>query len=359
MQNVKSLKIAVNTRLLLKNKLEGIGWFTYESFKRIVIKHPEHKFYFLFDRKWDDDFVFAPNVTPVLVPLQARHPLLFYLWFEKSLPRTLNKINPDIFVSPDAFNSLNSNYKNLLIIHDLNFEHYPDILPWLVRKYYLHFTPKFVKKATRIATVSEFSKQDIINHYNVNAADIDVVYNGANENFRPLSEEEKHLVRKKYTHGSKYFIFIGAFNKRKNIGNLLKAFDIYKQKSGSDTKLLLVGTKMFSNDEIKKMYEQTLFKNDVVFTGRLEPDELYKVLGAALALTYVSIFEGFGIPIVEAFYAEVPVITSNKTSMPEVAGDAALLVDPFDVADIASALTKISEDKNLGKLLVEKYVNSR
>ncbi len=354
MDAVKRLKIAVNTRLLLKNKLEGIGWFTYESFKRIVKSHPEHKFYFLFDRKWDDEFIFAENVIPVLVPPQARHPILFYIWFEKSLPRILNKIKPDIFISPDAFNSLNSPYKNLLIVHDLNFEYHPEILPWMVRKYYLHYTPLFVRKANRIATVSEYSKQDIIKLYEVDAESVDVVYNGANENFRPLGEEEKHLVRKKYSGGDNYFIFIGAFNKRKNLGNLLKAFDLYKKQSGQKTKLLLVGTKMFSNDEIKQLYENTEYKKDVIFTGRLEPEELYKVLGAALALTYVSLFEGFGIPIVEAFYAEVPVITSNTTSMPEVAGDAALLVDPFDVEQIASALKKITEDVALRKKLVQK-----
>ena len=354
MDGVKRLKIAVNTRLLLKNKLEGIGWFTYESFKRIVKNHPGHKFYFLFDRRWDDDFIFADNVTPVLVPPQARHPFLFYLWFEKSLPRVLNKIKPDIFISPDAFNSLSSKFKNLLIVHDLNFEYHPDILPWMVRKYYLHYTPLFVKKADRIATVSEYSKQDIVKLYDIAPGNIDVVYNGANENFRPLGEEEKHRVRAKYSGGENYFVFIGAFNRRKNLGNLLRAFDIYKSDTGDDTKLLLVGSKMFSNDEIKQMYENTRYKNDVIFTGRLEPGELYKVLGAALALTYVSLFEGFGIPIVEAFYAEVPVITSNTTSMPEVAGDAALLVNPNDVRQIASAMKKIARDSSLRKQLVQR-----
>jgi len=354
MDGVKRLKIAVNTRLLLKNKLEGIGWFTYESFKRIVKNHPGHKFYFLFDRRWDDDFIFADNVTPVLVPPQARHPFLFYLWFEKSLPRVLNKIKPDIFISPDAFNSLSSKFKNLLIVHDLNFEYHPDILPWMVRKYYLHYTPLFVKKADRIATVSEYSTQDIVKLYDIAPGNIDVVYNGANENFRPLGEEEKHRVRAKYSGGENYFVFIGAFNRRKNLGNLLRAFDIYKSDTGDDTKLLLVGSKMFSNDEIKQMYENTRYKNDVIFTGRLEPGELYKVLGAALALTYVSLFEGFGIPIVEAFYAEVPVITSNTTSMPEVAGDAALLVNPNDVRQIASAMKKIARDSSLRKQLVQR-----
>lgn len=350
----RQLKIAINTRLLLENRLEGIGWFTYETLKRIVRDHPEHLFYFLFDRPWHPDFVFSDNVTPITVYPQARHPLLFYLWFEQSVPHVLDKIKPDLFISPDAFNSLKSSYKNLIVIHDLNFEHHPDILPWLIRKYYVHYTPLFAKKADRIATVSEYSKRDIVRQYGIDAEKIEVVYNGANKNFRPLGEEEKRRVRKKYASGSNYFIFIGAFNRRKNLGNLLKAFSIFKRDTQKDTRLLLVGEKMFSNDDVKQAYEKSPYKQDVLFTGRLQPEALYKVLGAALALTYISLFEGFGIPIIEAFNAEVPVITSNTSAMPEIAGNAALITDPLSPEKIADAMKKILTDGLLRNDLIAK-----
>ncbi len=350
----KSLKIAVNTRLLLKNRLEGIGWFMYETLKRIVKGHPEHTFYFLFDRGYDESFLFGPNVVPKVVHPQARHPLLYYLWFEQSVPRMLDKIQPDVFVSPDAFNSLKSNFKSLIVVHDLNFEHHPDILPWLERKYYLHYTPLFVRKADRIATVSEYSKQDIVKQYGIDPGIIDVTYNGANERFRPLAEEEKIRVRKRYTGGDRYFVFVGAFNKRKNLKNLILAFDLFKKESGSHTKLVLVGEKMFRSDNIEEAFNRSRFKRDIVFTGRLEPEELYLIMGAAEALTYVSLFEGFGIPIVEAFNAEIPVITSNVSSMPEIAGDAALLVNPTEPAEIAAAMKKIESDGVLKNSLVAK-----
>jgi hypothetical protein len=160
-----ALKIAVNTRLLLKNKLEGIGWFTFEAMKRITKAHPGHHFYFLFDRAYDASFIFGENVTPVVIGPQARHPVLHYLWFEYSVPGALKKINPDVFVSPDAYLSLKTKFKTLLVIHDLNFEHYPENMPALVRKYYKYFTPRFARKASRIATVSRFSKQDIVKQY--------------------------------------------------------------------------------------------------------------------------------------------------------------------------------------------------
>jgi len=353
------LKIAVNTRLLLKNKLEGIGWFMFETLQRIVHAHPEHSFYFIFDRKYDDKFIFSNNVIPIVVGPPTRHSFLQYLWFEYSIPNTLNKIKPDIFLSPDAYNSLRSPYKSLLVIHDLNFEHYPEKMPWMVRKYYRYFTPRFANKASRIATVSEFSKNDITEQYKIDPDNIDVVYNGVNEQYNPVNEDVKKEIRKKYTKGCDYFIYVGALIKRKNLDNLFKAFDQFKKSTGHNIKLMIVGSKMWNNKELRDTYERMQFKSDVVFTGRLETEELCKVIGSARAMTYISYFEGFGIPILEAFSAGVPVITSNVTSMPEVAGDAAILVDPFNINDIAEAMNNITENESLRKDLIQKGYERR
>lgn len=348
------MKIAINTRLLLKDKLEGIGWFTYETLKRITRQHKEHKFYFIFDRKFSDEFIFSDNITPVVAFPQARHPFLYYIWFEHSLPRIFKKIEPDLFLSPDGYLSLSANVKSICVFHDLNFEHYPQDLPYLERKNYKYFFSKYARKAQRIATVSEYSKQDIAKQYNISPDKIDVVYNGASEGFVPLAESEKQDVRGKYTNGNPYFIFVSALHPRKNLVNLFKAFDGFKKQKSSEVKLMIVGEKMWWTHEIKEAYENMNNKHDVIFSGRLEFKELQRVVAAALALTYVSYFEGFGIPIVEAFYAGTPVITSNVTSMPEVAGDAALLVDPFSVQSITDAMLQISTDEALRKSLIEK-----
>ncbi|MCB2219893.1 MAG: glycosyltransferase family 4 protein [Bacteroidetes bacterium] len=348
------MKIAINTRLLIKNKLEGIGWFTYETLKRITQQHKEHQFYFIFDRKHDPSFIFSDNITPIEIFPQARHPFLYYLWFEYSIPHALNKINPDLFFSPDGYLSLNTRFRSMNVFHDLNFEHYPKDLPYFERKYYQFFFPRYARKASRIATVSEYSKTDIEKQYGISADKIDVVYNGANENFRPIEEQEKDTVRQQYAGGFSYFVFVGALHPRKNLVNLFKAYDQFKQKDQQGIKLMIVGEKMWWTSRIREAYEQMNHKEDIIFSGRLGLEELIKVVGSALALTYVSYFEGFGIPIVESFYAETPVITSSVTSMPEVAGDAALLVDPFSVESIRDALIKIAGDETLRKKLVEK-----
>jgi len=348
------LEIVVNTRLLIKNKLEGIGWFSFETLKRITINHPDDHFIFLFDRNFDEEFIFSDNITPIILSPQARHPFLFYWWFEFSVATFLNKYKPDIFVSPDGYLSLNTKVRQLAVIHDLNFEHYPNDVPFLVRKYYKYFFPKFARKATRIATVSEFSKNDIIHQYQINPANIDVVYNGCNVLYMPIEEKLKQQTKLKFSGNCDYFLFIGALHPRKNISRLFEAFDKFKSTQSSNVKMLIVGEKYYWTSDIKHTYLRMKFKEDVIFTGRLLTEDLKNVLGSALALTYVPYFEGFGIPILEAMNCDIPVITSDRTSMPEVAKDAALLVDPFSTDAIANAMLSLFNNEDLRNQLINK-----
>lgn len=348
------MKIAVNTRLLLPGKLEGIGWFTYETMKRIVKQHPEHEFHFIFDRSYDPDFIFADNVKAHVLNPPARHPILFYFWFEWRLPGLLRKIKPDVFLSPDGYLSLSSSVKQLAVVHDINFEYYPSFLPLGARTYLKTFFPKFARKATRIATVSEFSKKDISSQYNIDNSLIDVVYNGASSIYKPADENDKKKVKVEFTNGSDYFVYVGAIQPRKNITNLMLAFEQFKIDSGSDQKLVLVGEKKWWSKKQEETFESLACKKDIIFTGRLEQDELNLVLGSAMALTYVSLFEGFGIPILEAMNCDVPVLTSSVTSMPEVAGEAALLVNPFTAESIAEGMLELYQKPKLRQELIQK-----
>jgi len=360
------MNIVVNTRLLLTNKLDGIGWFTYETLLRVTRLHPEHHFTFLFDRKYSEEFIFSKNITPVVIAPQARHPFLWYSWFEWSVPRALKKYKADLFLSQDGYLSLSTDVRSMTVIHDLNFEHFPKDLPWLVRKYYKFYFPEFAKKAARIATVSQYSKNDIVNIYHIDPDKIDVVYNGANENFKPISNDEKQLCRKKYTHSAPFFLFIGALHPRKNLANLFIAFDSFKKIISNDsgkppnhieeakTKLLIVGKKKWWTKEMQFAYQAMQFKNEVIFIDRLSGIELNNVMASALALTYVSNFEGFGIPVLEAMYCETPVITSDVTSMPEIGGDAVLLVDPASTDSITNAMVKVAKDQKLREKLINK-----
>jgi len=341
------MTIAINTRLLLDQQLEGVGWFTYETVKRLVAQHPDYQFIFFFDRPFHQRFVFAKNVKPVVLSPPARHPFLFYAWFEWSVYRALKKYQADIFISQDGFLSLRTQVPTLLVIHDLAHVHFPNQVKAMEQRYYNYFMPKFAQKATRIATVSEYSKKDIYEQYGVPLNNIDVVYNGARPSFKPLSNLIKTQTKAKYTAGEDFFFYVGAVHPRKNVHRLIAAFDLFKQQTNAPIQLLIAGRFAWQTGVVKTAYEQAQFQKDINFLGYVADEEVPLLMASAFAFTYISLFEGFGIPLLEAMYCEVPVITSNTSSMPEVIGTAGLTVDPVSISAIVAAMTNLYKNQEL------------
>lgn len=348
------MRIAVNTRLLVSDKMDGIGRFTFESLRRVCNKHPEVQFYFIFDRKPESRFQFGKNVTLISIPPPARHPFLWIVWFEFQLKRFINKNNFDLFFSPEGWIPPKLNCPSLGVIHDLNFVHHPENIIFSHRKYLQNYFPKFANRANRIATVSEFSKQDIQSTYAIAADKIDVVYNGANSIFKPLASSKQVEVRQQYSKGKPYFIFIGTLHPRKNIEHLLLGFDYFKTETESDVQLLIVGNRKWWPKKVENTFQDMKHKSEVHFLGRQEDEDLAMLLASAKALTYLPYFEGFGIPILEAFQSAVPVITSNASSMPEVAQDAALYAKPTNAKEIAKQMKRIQTDEELRRELIQK-----
>ncbi len=346
------MRIGVNTRFLLKNKMEGFGWFTYETVKRIVKAHPEHEFIFFFDRPFAPKFVFADNVTPVVLQPPTRLPILLRLWFNVALPRAFKKHRVDLFFSPDGFLSLNTQVPQINVMHDLNFEHYPEDLPAKYKRYYKKYFPQFAQKAAHILTVSHYSKADISQRYQISPERITVAHNGASDAFKPLPIPEQHAFRDENSQGLPYFVFVGALHARKNVGRLFHAFDQFKEATGSPTQLMIVGEKLFRDASLDLVYQNMKHQNAVIFTGHLGLDELTQALGSARALVFPSYFEGFGIPLVEAMKAHCPIVSSNKTALPEVAGEAALYFDPFSIEEMANALARIDGEAGLREQLI-------
>lgn len=346
------MNIAVNCQLLVKDKMEGLGWFAFETLKRITTAHPEHQFTFIFGKGVESSFKFSDNVKLVNIGPPFFRPMAWLIKYEFLLPRFVNNGDFDLYLSPDGWSSARIKVKTVAVIHDINFEHFPEFLPFSYRHYYRYFFKRWVRHAEKLGSVSEYSKQDIVDTYEVSPEKIKVMYNGASPIYKPINESLISELRTKYTHGKPYFIFVGALHPRKNVINLFKAFDQFREEDKQGVKLLIVGERFYWDKATSNAFESMSYKDDIVFTGRLTQEELKDVLGAALALAYPSLFEGFGIPIIEAMNCDIPIITSNTTSMPEVAGNAALIVNPKDVNEIASAMSDMATQPELRAKLV-------
>lgn len=347
--------IAVNTRFLLPNRLEGMGWVAYETLRRMVAAHPEDTFIFFFDRPFDPSFVFAKNIQPVVLFPQARHPFLFIWWFEWSVARALKRFKADVFLSPDNFCSLRTDVPTCLVLHDIAWAHADNNNGGLVQRYYDFFMPKFLAKARRIVTVSHFVKQDALRAYPfLDAEKIEVAHNACRSDFKPLENAEKNAVKAQYTEGVDFFIFVGAVHPRKNVHRLIDAFSLFKKRTNSPMKLVVVGRFAWQTGDVKTAFEASNYQKDIIFTGYVSNEAVPKLVGSALAVTYVSLSEGFGIPILEGFNCDVPVLTSTTTSMPEVAADAAFLVNPESVEDIAEGLNRLAFDTDLRTEMIKR-----
>ena len=338
----------------MSDQLEGYGYFLFETLRRITTAHPEHHFVFIFDRPYDQQFIFSPNIIPVVKGPAARHPLLWKWWFDLSVPRILKKYKADVFVSTDGFCSLHTRIPQCLVIHDLAFLHYPAFNKRSHGWFYKKYTPRFLARAASIATVSDFTKQDILANYPVNAAGIDTIHNGVREIFVPLSTGSKEEVKKKYTGGREYFVYTGAIHPRKNLVNLLKAFSVFKKRQQSSMQLVLAGRLAWKYGSFLEKLKTYKYRDDVVMTGYLDEEELAKLIATAYAMVYPSLFEGFGLPVVEAMRSGVAVITSAGTAMEEIAAGAALLADPTDHHAIAEQMMRIYKDENLRNELIQK-----
>lgn len=343
------MDVAVNARFLLPDRhLEGLGRYTFEVTDAMAAQHPDVTFHLLFDRPFHDRYLTRPNLRPHVVHPPARHPLLFLAWFEVGVARWLRTRRPDVFFSPDGFTTLRTGVPRVTTVHDLAFERYPRDNHFSHRVYYRRMTPRFVAASRRVLTVSDATKREIVACYRTDPGKIVVAHPGVVPAFRePVPDTDVQAARARHAGGADYFLFVGAIHPRKNLPLLLRAFDRYKAETAAASRLLLVGRQAWKAEATGQALAAMRFRSDVVLAGAVPDPELRALYAGALATVFVSRYEGFGMPIVEAMACGGPVITADASSMPEAAGGAALLVDPGDPAALADAMRRVAADERL------------
>lgn len=243
--------------------------------------------------------------------------------------------------------------KMVLTVHDLAFRRFPEVYPSLVRYRLSKLISLGIRKALRIIAVSESTKRDLIDLFKVEERKIAVVYEGVNKNYRPCDNKDTlHGVLAKYGITGRYILYVGRLHVRKNLVRLVQAFANARKRIDRDLKLVLVGRNLYDAAPIFHAVANLGLDNAVISLGHIHDDDLPCIYAGAVLFVYPSLFEGFGLPPLEAMACGVPVVTSDCSSLPEVVGDAAALVDPYDVNDIADKICEMLANAQLRKTFV-------
>lgn len=347
------MRIAINARFTGYTNNEGYARFTRGLMAPMLRDFPRDEFVFLFDQRNAVPFSTISNAISMGAGPAARHPLLWKYWYDYVLPRLLKKSKAEILFSPDGFCSLNSRVPQVLAIHDLAFLHYPEGISRTYLEYYKYYTPKFIRAAKQIVTVSEFSRDDIIQHYPEAGKKITVIYNAADESFKPVAENEKEICKEKLTGGREFFLYAGSIHPRKNLITLLKGFSWFKKRHMTNMKLVLAGRMAWKSDVFKKQLETYKYRDDIVLAGYLPDNELKTVMSSAYALVYPSYWEGFGLPLLEGMKSGVPLIAANNSALPEIAGSAAFYADPGDAEAWGRGMGLMYKDETYRNKLIQ------
>lgn len=237
--------------------------------------------------------------------------------------------------------------KSVLVIHDISFEYFPQYFKTLERWRLKLLTPFSARIASHILACSESTKRDLVKFYGIPPDKISVVYYGKSPIFREhRNPEDLDRIRKKYGIEGPYLLYVGNLQPRKNLKRLIAAFGRLKKDRSIRERLVIVGKRTWLQSEAFGAIDESL-KNDILITGYVPEEDLPLLYSAAEVAVYPSIFEGFGFPVLEAMACGTPVITSNTSSLPEVAGDAAILVDPYSEDAIAAAIQRVLSEPGL------------
>ncbi|OQA35368.1 MAG: Mannosylfructose-phosphate synthase [Parcubacteria group bacterium ADurb.Bin326] len=281
-----------------------------------------------------------------------------YLWTQIRLWWELWRNPPDVLLVPAhtiPFLPLPKKTRIMVTVHDVGFKRSPQLYK-PIQVWYHDLTMRRIKgRADVIITISEFSKQEIIELYQVDEKKIKVIYLGfdVNKFFVQSPSETNQKILEKYNVASPYLLYIGRLEKKKNIANMIAAFALAKE-SQPDLKLVLAGSAGHQFDDIKKIIDDNKLENEVVITGYVEQADLPVIYNQAEIFLFPTLYEGFGLPILESMASGVPVLTSNFAPHTEVGGEAAYYADPHSPQSLADGIIKILEDSDLKQSLKDK-----
>ena len=342
------MRVAIDTR-----KLHDFGIGTYVSnLVRGLARLDHDDEYTLICHPGDVDFVRSLGGNFHALPDRSGN---YSVREQFSIPLDIWRLRPDVFHAPHYILPPLTPGKTVVTIHDCIHLRFPQYLPNRVAHFYAHlFLSSAARKASRVITVSEASKRDIVELLHAPAGKIEVVYNGFDERLASPSDEDKARVRDRFQLDAPFVLYAGNIKPHKNVDRLIEAFAQLRQRGMDQVKLLIIGDDISKYSNLRRLVHRHQLHQQVRFLGFVSTDTLAALYQLAQVFVFPSLYEGFGLPPLEAMANGTPVITSNVSSLPEVVDDAALLIDPMDAGGIADAMYRVLNDPALRADLIRR-----
>lgn len=345
------MRIGFDARLY-SDVSSGIGSYTRNLIENLVKISSGHEYYLFLDSPLPPGVVRLKNTFTEIIPEKKR-----ILWTNFYLPGRLSKLDIDLYHGTANFEiPIRKVTRYVVTIHDIIPKLFPELIPFKHRLIFNLFTKRALKVADKVITVSEHSKKDIVRFFNADENKIKVIYEAASEIFRPIRDSAiLKEFREKYKLPEEFILFLGLLEPKKNIMRIIKSFLFLKEK-GLRCKLVIGGRKGWYFENIFKLARELNLTNDIIFTGFVPEEDLPLLYNSSRLFVFPSLYEGFGLPVLEAMACGIPVITSRTSSLPEIAADAALYVDPLSIDSIVEAIDQVYKDEDMRGSMIERGI---
>lgn len=356
------MKIGIDGRVLMDDRYSGVGEYVYNLVENLLALDKKNE-YFLFYNSLKKSVNELPTFTGAqIVKKSIPNKLLNYGLFKLLDNPPIDKlmgIDLDLFLMPHInFISLpetKTKTKNILTVHDVSFLQYPEFFSGKNNIWHRALAvKKLVHKFDKVVAISENTKRDLINICQLPAEKIEVIYSGVKEIYQPAANKE--VIKKDRLLPEKYILYLGTVEPRKNIHSLIRAYEIMRilRPDLADIKLVIAGGRGWKSDHVYEAIEYSQFKNDIIITGYIPTEDKLALYQLATVFVFPSFYEGFGFPPLEAMASSVPVVMSYTASLPEVAGEAALLINPDDVSELAMGLIEAITNSDWRETAIKK-----
>lgn len=325
----------------------GIGIYTANIVKALLTVDTRNQYYLMYrDTAHMGSFGHSPNVTEVVIDAPTR-----FWWDQVAVPRFARQMNIDIVFNPKLSIPLNTRSKTVLISHGGAFFVVPQAYPWYNRAYFTLTNQLYFRHASAIISVTQLGGQEIMKYMHVPSQKVHPIHESYNERCRVLPRENLAEVKEKYHLPDHFLLWVGGISPLKNIGNLLRAYALIAPEIPHQ--LVLAGFLRWKFSGDLHLIDELGLKDRIVFTNYVSPEDIPALYNLADLFVFPSIYEGFGLPILEAMACGCPVITSTTGYAPEVAGNAGLLVNPYRPEEIATAIRNVLRDDLLRQKMIQ------